>query len=218
MAHSSPGLMSRLRSETRDLHDRIEAVSFHRRLANAQIDLDEYGTLLAAMLVIHEAHEQLRLALPEALQALSAPLLALSPSLRLDLADIGLTPPLAEPCLALEAARAYGDRLRRQVLQDPLVLLGHLYVCHGSLLGGFHLRPLFVEALGFGDEQLRYFGGLGTAVPQAWRGFRQAMDTHPFPEDEQDRIVEAACEAFRELIGVYEAFADSAAVEMREVS
>jgi heme oxygenase len=202
----STALMSRLRSETRLLHDRIEAVSFHRRLALGDLSLSEYSVLLEALKVVHEGLEQMRSHVASPVASLSAGLLCLTQVLEQDLRDVralSFTPCSAEP---LGAAKRYIESLQRKVDANPLELLGHLYVSHGSLLGGLQLRPLFIAALEWPPEQMRYFGGLGHGLPLAWRGFRQAMDEHRFERHDQDLIVHAACDAFRGLTTIYEAF------------
>lgn len=210
-------LMSRLRLETRMLHDRIEAVSFHRRLAAGALGREEYVALLEALDVVHQGLESLRRTARDPVTTLTADLLSLTAPLKEDLADarvLQVAPISPEPAAA---AAEYIERLRQGVATEPLELIGHLYVTHGSLLGGLQLRPLFLTALQWPPEQMRYFGGLGPALPQAWRSFRQTMADHPFDRDTQDRIVLAACDAFREMTSIYEAFPEPVATYHAEV-
>ena len=199
-------LMTRLRTETRGPHDQIEALPFHQNLARGALHRDEYHALLEVLLMIHTTQEELRASAPRRIQELSAPLLRLSPFLEADCQDardLGTHPTCSAPEVQ---ARRYLNALRFQVVQTPLVLLGHLYVLHGSLLGGLQLRPLFVEALNWPPEKMRYFGGLGPQVPAAWRQFREQMNQAAFSPADEDRIVTAATDAFEELIHIYAAF------------
>lgn len=201
-------LMTRLRIETRAPHDQIESVPFHQALAQGELHRDDYHTLLEVLLMIHGTQEELRDSSSEQVRDIAAPLLRLCSYLEEDLKDartLGTHPASLAPRLQ---TAAYLESLRQAVTDTPPVLLGHLYVLHGSLLGGLQLRPLFLKALQWSPEKMRYFGGLGPQVPAAWRLFRETMNNASLASSQHDQIVAAATNAFEHLITIYDAFPD----------
>lgn len=204
MHPSEPSFMTSLKEATRELHDEIEGVPFHHRLAQGALTLDEYRTLLEALLFVHHSLERLRSTLPEGpTLRCSQPLLHLSSALEADIQDAvaGGADLLPGP---QEEAHRYARKL--EASGDPLLLLGHLYVLHGSLLGGLHLRRLFLATLPLQGDEMRYFGGFGDAVPRAWNQFRGLMNREGFDHFSGARIIQAAKDCFQELISLYSSF------------
>ena len=199
-------IMQELRSSTAELHDQIEAVPFHKRLARGEIKSQEYVLLLRSLETIHRAQEEIRKGDGDGVVGrLSASLLTLSPALADDIED-GRRRLRNCPERPLKTAVIYSDQLHEVYEQEPAAILGHLYVMHGSLLGGLELRPLFLEHLQWPPEQMRYFGGLGKKVFRAWRGFRAAMNGQDFNDIERRTVVQGGKAAFQALIEVYEDF------------
>lgn len=206
----APRIMQQLRRSTRQLHDQIEAVPFHRRLASGELTGHEYLDLLQCLARIHGTQENIRRRdhlRGGPVARYGSDLLRLRAVLAKDIDDARrhLGSSGGEPPAAVDE---YCQHLQELYEAKPLAILGHLYVMHGSLLGGLQLRPLFLKTLQWPPEQLRYFGGLGEGLVPAWRGFRQAMEEAQFEAAERQAIVEAANGAFGHLIEIYDSFSD----------
>ncbi len=204
-------VMKVLREETAVLHDEIEAVAFHRQLSRGRIDETQYMTLLDSLKRIHEVQESLRdMYREERVGSLAGGLHRWCKSLEADLKDGQRRG--AQSAGVVAGAESYVQALVDRVGEEPLGLVGHLYVLHGSLLGGMQLRPLVLEALGWSPDEVRYFGGLGRQVPMAWKAFKEAVNGAGLNEQQRQLLVREANEAFRRLTVVYEDLGEIGAV------
>jgi len=184
-------LGERLRHETRDLHDRIEANPRFGRLMATDLTRDEYRQLLVAMLGHHRPVEATLAAasqlLPAALEIrdrlrrtalLEADLRALD----LDDAAIATLPTCLPPALT-EAEAAWGT----------------LYVLEGATLGGQVIARHLTATLGIGPAN-----GAAALVPYGdqtgprWRAFKAALEAAA-PDLDPDAVVDAARLAFTRL-------------------
>lgn len=166
-------LSQRLRAETRDAHDRIEAAfDLEASLASRE----RYGLLLQRLLAFHDRFE--REAAPHLRATPLARFLVRAGQLRADLGVLGL--PEGPPVAALGLLR----------LPDAL---GAAYVVEGSTLGGVLIAREAERRLGIGaGEGGSFFAGHGRETAATWRGFTAALDGYEDPAT--DGLVVAAAD------------------------
>ncbi len=186
-------LTARLRLETRDAHDKIEANPQFARLMAPDLTREEYRALLARLFGHHAPAEA---ALAEAMHLLPAALalprrLSRTALLAADLAALGFSPSRVE---ALPRCVGITIRNREQAW-------GLLYVLEGSSLGGQviarHLAGLLELGPGTGA------GGLvphGNETGQLWRGFKSMLDAlGAIGGIDADAVIDSARLAFDRL-------------------
>lgn len=158
-----------LRDATADLHTRVDQ-------AFSQADLttrDGYGRVLTAQAAAHDAVER-ALDLGGAAEVLADwPKRRRSALLHSDLRELGIVPPVSLPSPPFEGMAA---------------LLGGIYVLEGSRLGGALLKRSVPADLP------RAF--LGAADSAAWRSLLQTLDQRIVNNDELQRAIDAARQAF----------------------
>ena len=166
-------LHARLRTETRDAHDRIEAAfDLDANLASPEA----YAALLGRLHAFHSGFE-----------AAAEPWFAGTPLARCfgraallqqDLTALGATPPPPWPIAAC-ASRAEA--------------LGGLYVLEGSLLGGVVIARDVERRLGLGPETggNAFFAGHGRDTARTWRAFCDDLEALAEP-GEDEHVLKAA--------------------------
>jgi heme oxygenase len=187
--------MDRLRAETRDEHAHIEARPFFAALAAGKLSLASYVGWLHIMSAIHEAFEQQMLcAQHDLLAELWDGSLRKLPLIERDLAAL---PSHEPPQSAMLRAQLVTQRIRRRAHDDPISLLGYLYVLEGSTLGGLVLQSQASRSLGLSASSgLAYLSSYEKATKAHWTEFSQRVNRAPLDPAAQARIVEAAREAF----------------------
>ncbi|MDQ5853280.1 MAG: biliverdin-producing heme oxygenase [Chloroflexota bacterium] len=189
--------MERLRAETRDHHTRVEALPFFNALIAGELPLDSYVGLLRAMGIVHDALEH-------AFMQTTYPVLSTlwdNRMRRLQLIQRDLkyfeNDALQDLPAATLSALSLEDQIRARAHQDPVSLLGYLYVLQDSVLGGIVLRSHVARAFSLRDAHgLAYLSSYEKGTQAQWKRFTERMNAAPVDVSEQDRVVEAACEAF----------------------
>lgn len=187
----APTLGERLRHETRDLHDRIEANPRFGRLMAADLTRDEYRQLLLRLLGHHRPVEAALAAaashLPRALGVLDR--LRRTALLQADLRALDVE---AGFVAALSTCPPPG-------LTTAEAAWGTLYVLEGATLGGQVIARHIAATLGIGPGN-----GAAALVPYGdqagpqWRAFKAALEATA-PDLDQDAVVDAARAAFTRL-------------------
>jgi len=188
-----PALSLRLRLETRDLHDRIEANGRFARLMAPDLTRAEYTALTARLYGHHVA--------AEAALAAVAPLLPASLDLQrrlsrraaftADLRALGL-----DDRAIVMLPRCPGYRLRTAAQG-----WGLLYLLEGATLGGQLIARHLTGTLGLGPES-----GAAGVVPHGadtgllWRQFKQVLDEAALLDGlDQDAVIASARHGFTTL-------------------
>ena len=175
-------LLERLKIETRDAHDRIEAaIDLDRRIASREA----YRDLLIRFYGCHRAWE--------GAAAAKAPERALFERRRKtqllvrDLESLGLK---AEDIIRLPQCRPL------MPLPAPEAVLGSMYVVEGSTLGGAIIARDVENRLGLTAETgCAYFRSYGRDIAAMWRSFGAVLLEASSPEVD-DLIVESAQKTF----------------------
>jgi len=191
-------LMDRLKSETAAAHDRTEAIPFNECIIQRTMPQDRYAGQLACWGRVHEALESslnssqdpfVRMIWPGTTQR--APLLA---------ADLAWHGTADVPEDARDATTDMVQWIESVSTEDPVKLLGILYVLEGSTLGGMILRKHLSELYGIeGEDGLAYYSAHGRDVMPNWKQFKSRMNEGVSCPDAQRRIIEAASETFDRL-------------------
>lgn len=153
-------LATRLRAETRALHQEVEATPFISRLLRGELGRAAYSALLRNLHEIYAALEAGLLANaghPQ-IARLFTPKLLRTAGLERDLE--ALQGP-GWPALPIApAARRYGEHLKTLSALRPELLAAHLYVRYlGDLSGGQMLEAIVAKSLGPGLTAFYDFGG-----------------------------------------------------------
>ena len=182
---ASPGVLERLRTETRPVHERLE-----RRLdlLAPTLTLDRYRRLLERFYGFWSGWE---------------------PRAALALDDPAFFDPRRRTFRLEDDLRFFGgskELLRAlPTVHDPLPLgsraqaLGSIYVLEGSPLGGQVIKRHLETALGLRDGRgYWYFVAYGRESSSMWQAFRQYVRRHSSP-DMEDEIVRSAALTFQAL-------------------
>ncbi len=95
------------------------------------------------------------------------------------------------------------QELRWRAAEDPLSLLGYLYVVEGATLGGAVLRVEVARHFGLrAPEGVAYLSSYGQRVKAQWAAFAQRMNATVIDGAEQDRTVAAAREAYAGIVTI----------------
>lgn len=184
-------VLSRLRSETRDLHELVEENPLHRAIVEGTVTLESYLSLLKRMYRIHHCFEYWtgsRKEWPE-FQFDFGEHRHLS-QLDLDLAALGSA--ISRSCLSTAI-------LPLQDAGFPF-LLGYFYVLEGSSLGGQILSRLLAQHLGLTPEHGgAYFHSYGSLVGERWRSTQQLLSRVGTTVDAADATVAGARDAFTRI-------------------
>ena len=199
-------VMRQLRAATRAEHTRLEALPFFGALGAGELRLVSYVGLLRALSVVYEAFEQ------AAADARHPRLAAVWDDSLRKLAlidrDLGFFQRYRLPQTPVAVVRAslVAQAVRRRAHDDPVSLLGYLYVLEGSTLGGLILRGQIARAFDLsGPDGLAYVSSYGAATASRWKGFIRRMNSALVDPAEQERAVAAADEAFAGIGRVVEA-------------
>jgi heme oxygenase len=206
-------IMDCLRNETRIEHRRVELLPFAAALATSSLSLASYVAFLQALNTIHSSLEWAfkRVDHP-VLRAIWDDSLVLSPRLERDLAYFAPQKLPKSPVVSIRA-QIMAQRIRQRANDDPLSLLGYLYVLTGATLGSTILRTQVAQTFGLeGSDGLMYVNTHDGTQDSPWFGFRQRMNAISFDVTEQRHILDAANEAFAliaQIIEVLHPFEDA---------
>jgi heme oxygenase len=199
-------LMEELKASTFLPHARMQATPFWQALAACQLPLESYVGQLRALAIIHGVLEQALAGCAD--QRVASIWHEDMRKLPLLNEDLRYFEPRAVADLreAVEAALATAEQLRLRSLQQPLSLLGWLYVLEGSTLGAVVLRPLFARAfLLKGADGLSYLHSYGPGVFSRWAQYQQRMNALSLGAEEREQLVASAGAAFSQLDTLFQA-------------
>jgi len=189
-----------LRTDTAGLHQRLETLPFFTALHAGTLHRVSIVSYLRCLLIIHAVLERsLVSSAPLAELGRHAP--AKVPLLVADLDALGAGnfPSLSAPMRAAlnyaAAIVASGD--------DPLTLMGVLYVLEGSQNGGVVLRHAYAQCLGVPQQRLSYIGCYGQGTAAHWKGFIECLNARALDEHQVQEVAQAATRCFERLAAIF---------------
>ncbi len=197
-------LTEELKAETFSAHARLQTAPFFPALAACQLPLESYVGQLRALAAIHGVLEPALAGCTDArVTSVWINEMRKVPQLQQDLRYFEPRA-VADLKEASEAALKAVAHLRLQSLDQPLVLLGVLYVLEGSTLGAQVLRSLYARAfLLAGEDGLAYVHSYGKAVYVRWAQYQQRMNSLPLNPAERAQIIGAANDFFARLETIF---------------
>jgi heme oxygenase (biliverdin-IX-beta and delta-forming) len=190
----APSLTTRLRLETRALHEQVEAQPYALAILDHSVTSTRYAAQLHAWYAVLIELERA---------------IARDPQLRQ--VCHGWTPRSSWISEDLEHLDPHGHHHNMAAQQaaarmiawlgdgDLTTRLGALYVLEGSAMGGLVLRRHLGQALGLEEAGLRYHTGHGPMSAPLWVALKQRLDALPLEPHEQQRVIDAANAAFTHI-------------------
>lgn len=202
----STPIMKRLKDETKEYHARLAALPFFKALMEHRLPLECYVNQIKALAVIQGVLEnEISASSEKRVSAVWEEGLKKLPLLEEDLAffEPRVISDVVKP---VEVALAMTEKIRFRGIENPVSLLGYLYVSEGSTLGNDMHRPDVSATFHLSEQNgCRYYAGYGDRVTHHWARFSEKMnDAFPDPAV-HDSIIEAAREAFSGLEALYTA-------------
>ena len=195
MADEAGSLSSRLREAVWPIHGRIEALPFFVALARRTLPVERYVDQLRGMAIVTAALERAVAASADPSVTAAATVLVprLAPLLD-DLAFFDRRGPLPDDPGQVSEALAFAREIGRVAAEEPVRLLGVLYVSEGTAMGNLvHLED--ARASAGGAEGASWYAGRGGETAPAFRAFRERLDAVLLDEEVGRRVVEAAVDA-----------------------
>jgi methanogenic corrinoid protein MtbC1/heme oxygenase len=197
-------LMEELKATTFAAHTRLQAAPIFEALASCQLPLESYVGQLRALSVIHGVLEQaLADCADERVKSVWSSDMSKLPLLQKDFQYFEPRT-VSDIREAVEASLKVAEHVRLISLEQPLSLLGCLYVLEGSTLGARVLGPLVARAfLLAGAEGLAYLHSYGSEVRARWAHFQRRMNGLRVAEQEREQMNAAANDFFGQLEVVF---------------
>ncbi len=197
-------IMKKLKTETTTDHKRLESYPYFKALEEHKLPLECYVNQLKGLAVIHGVLEgALAEASCEPVASVWNDSLRKLPFL---VKDLEFFKPRIDPDYmpAIEAALAMTEKIRLRSIENPVTLLGYLYVFEGSTLGNHMHQPDITATFHLeGLTGCRYYASYEEQVPDKWRQFRETMAAALQDADLHDPVIAAAHEAFSGLEKLY---------------
>ena len=204
----NPGtsIMDHLRDATRGLHKQAESRPLQRAMARGTLPRASYVMYLAQLRHLHAALEA-------ALDQAAASRAGLSelfsddrrrvPDLDRDLASFDVGPADLPP---LPPTQQFIERIGALLDEDPLALLGPLYVLEGSTNGGRFLARVLERSLRLeGGTGLSYMDPYGERQPEMWSSFKRLADSVPLTPAQADAVTDSAGRTFTAIAEISDA-------------
>jgi len=100
--------------------------------------------------------------------------------------------------VAIQSALEYAAEILVDA-NDPLSLVGALYVLEGSQNGGIVLKRAYARCLDLDESQLSYFGCYGRDTAAHWRTFRDLLNSLALEDESSKKVVRSAIQCFERL-------------------
>ena len=192
-------LMTLLKEETFEYHRKLESLSFFGQLINHTLPLDSYVNQLKGLSIIHSVMEnELASSKDQIVTKVWDENLRKLKYLEEDIAFFAPRVP-SENRSPIESALALADSIMRSAVDNPISLLGYLYVFEGSTLGNNMHQPDVSACFSLpGIEGCRYFYNYGNDLNNHWKQFSNRMNIIDNEENQQS-ILKSAHDAFAGL-------------------
>jgi heme oxygenase len=198
-------IMTRLKVETKAYHSMLESLPYFKALIAHQLPLECYVNQLRALAVIHGVLEnEIATSEDTRVSAIWDNELRKLPLLE---EDIAFFKPrvVSDAASSIAAALAMTEKIRLRRVENPVTLLGYLYVLEGSTLGNRMHRPDISLAFHLNGSGCRYYSSYQEHVQGHWNQFSEKMNDALNDPSLHDLVIEAAHEAFEGLDVLYKA-------------
>ncbi len=181
-------ILERLKTETSDAHDRVEALAASDRIMNGSLTPEEYQQLILRNYVLHAAYEPM---LDEAIARNGMDELNYAERKKLsflerDLQEMGLAIPEVDFAPSFAAA-------------TPEEVFGSMYVMEGSTLGGSVIRRRLVSLPEFAGLPFHFYGCYGDRTGPMWNAFKTVVAERVQTADQEQATVNAAIKTFDDV-------------------
>ncbi len=197
-------IMARLKKETGEYHAKLESLPYFKALIDHKLPLESYVNQLQALAVIHGVFEnEIAMSADKRVLTIWNDGLKKLPLLQEDLKFFEPRV-VSNHTSSIEAALAMTEKIRLRRVDNPITLLGYLYVFEGSTLGNSMHRPDISKTFHLdGMNGCRYYASYMNDVSTHWNQFSAKMNDVLDNPVLQHPIIEAAHEAFAGLEEVY---------------
>lgn len=187
-----------LKAETADLHERLETLPFFRALHAGNLPKPAIVSFLRSLSIIHAVLEQsLSLVSSGPIAGLSQHAPPKVPLLVADLEALGAES-LPSVTAAIQGALDYGAEMLRTA-DNPLTLVGALYVLEGSQNGGIVLKHAYAHCLSIPEDRLSYIGCYSNATAAHWKAFCDSLDALALDDDQAKQVAQSAIHCFERI-------------------
>ena len=197
-------IMAILKKETSEHHSELESLPYFKALIDHKLPLECYVNQLQALAVIHGVLEnEITISADKRVLSVWNDGLKKLPLLQEDLKFFEPRVESNNPS-SIEAALAMTEKIRLRRLENPIALLGYLYVFEGSTLGNKMHRPDISQTFHLAEMNgCRYYSSYGDEVSPHWKQFSEKMSAVLVNPALHNPIIEAAHEAFAGLAVLY---------------
>ncbi|WP_319575812.1 biliverdin-producing heme oxygenase [uncultured Desulfobacter sp.] len=205
MAQKDP-VMVRLKTETSAYHAKFESLPYFESLIAHQLPLACYVNQLRGLSIIHSVLEtEIANTDSEIVAAVWEDGLRKLPLLKEDL-DFFKPRVIPDDRTVVDAALAMTQHIRLRQVENPVSLLGYLYVLEGSTLGNSMHQPDIIQTFCLGGlNGCAYYTSYADKVRDNWNRFTEKMNQALDDPSLHDNVIESAHEAFAGLKTLYEA-------------
>ncbi|MBW8361156.1 MAG: biliverdin-producing heme oxygenase [Kaistella sp.] len=153
-----------LKTETKDLHDRVEAKFKSHKIFTGTFSEDDYRTLLYSNYLLHDHFENKVFSLlsPNFSDKLQLPKRAKLKLIEADLKFLNF--PVQSPNISVS-------------IENEAQAMGILYVMEGSTLGGNVIAKQLTKLPQFVSVQFNYFGVYKDQTGSRWKEFKSVLDS-----------------------------------------
>jgi heme oxygenase len=199
-------IMKRLKEETKDYHAKLESLPYFNALIAHTLPLECYVSQLRALSIIHGVLEnEIAKGENSTLAAVWDDDLRKLPLLEKDLSFFEHRV-ILDAESPVEAALKMTHKIRLRKIENPVTLLGYLYVLEGSTLGNRMHRPDISKTFHLEEfNGCHYYASYLEQVPSHWKLFGDKMNAALIDPSAHAAVVEAAHEAFSGLEVLYTA-------------
>jgi heme oxygenase len=190
---------ARLRTATRPDHGDTEQTAYMTALLDGRLTRDQYAVLIGQLHFVYDVLEEAadRMRGDEVASRFDLPVLRRRAALQADL-EFYYGPDWPEHVRPNDATRRYCDRMREVCFDWSAGFVAHHYTRYlGDLSGGQVIGARIARTYGLtGDDGVRFYRFDGRPKQLKDR-YRDLLDTAPWDEPEQDRVIGEVRLAYR---------------------
>ena len=184
-----------LRAETITAHERLEALPFFKALYAGTLPKLSIVSFLRCLAIVHAVLER------EIFQNSDPDVAKLGqhvrPKVPLLITDLKALDAETLPSItpAIQSGIEFGAEILTNA-NNPLSLVGTLYVLEGSQNGGVLLKQAYARCLNMREEQPSYFGCYGSTTATHWKEFSDLLTSLVLSDEEAKLVARSAIRCF----------------------